>query len=88
MCNIVDLKCQKCSATVETHIADFCVEAESVHVYCPKHQKHAEADRAQRDCIVIFEGDSKGHNWTFVAPKEAHGICINYDPYDRARNSR
>ena len=34
MCWIGHLECETCGVSIDTHIADFCVKPETVHLYC------------------------------------------------------
>lgn len=77
MCNIVDLGCEWCDTIANVHIADFCVPAEEVKMYCYRHR----ALVAESNLEVFTEIDSKGGAWTFTAPQGAYGICLNGDPW-------
>ncbi len=37
MCNILDMKCEKCNIKINMHLADFATEPEEIKVYCRTH---------------------------------------------------
>ena len=37
MCNILDMKCEKCNIEINMHLADFATDPSEIKVYCRTH---------------------------------------------------